>query len=205
MSSVLKRQPDQTRQKLLAAAFEEIHRSGFRSASLEAILETTGVTKGALYHHFGSKAELGYAVVDEMIRPFVEANWQPAVNAPNVIDAAIGLCRALTRERSERALECGCPFNNLINEMSPVDEGFRKRLQGLLDDWRNGTARALRQGQQRGTVRKDVEPVAAAAFIISSVEGCIGLAKAHQSREFLEASMRGLIDYLEHLRPTPCA
>lgn len=204
MSSVLKRQPDQTRQKLLAAAFEEIHRSGFRSASLESILEATGVTKGALYHHFGSKAELGYAVVDEMIRPFVEANWKPAINAPNVIDAAITLCHDLTRQRSERALECGCPFNNLINEMSPVDEGFRERLQQLLNDWRNGTAQALRQGQLRGTVRPDVDPDAAAAFIISAAEGCVGLAKANQSREFLEAGMKGLIDYLEHLRPLPC-
>lgn len=199
-----KRQPDLTRQKLLDCAFEEIHRNGFRAASLDAILEKTGVTKGALYHHFGSKQELGYAVVDEMVRPYVEANWQPALNAPNVVDAAIALCHELTRQRSARALECGCPFNNLINEMSPVDEGFRERLQNLLNEWRSGTAQALRQGQLRGTVRRDVDPAAAAAFIISAAEGCIGLAKANQSREFFEAGMRGLIDYLEHLRPHPC-
>lgn len=196
-----RRQPDQTRQRLLEAAFEEIHRSGFRAASLDAILETTGVTKGALYHHFGSKTELGYAVVEELIRPFVEANWKPVLDAPNVIDAAIGLCHELTRQRSERALECGCPFNNLINEMAPVDDGFRARLKHLLDGWRDGIVQALAQGQLRGTVRRDAEPAAAAAFIISSVEGCIGLAKAHQSREFLEAGMRGLADYLEYLRP----
>ena len=201
MNTALKRHPDLTRQKLLEAAFDEIHRSGFRAASLDAILETTGVTKGALYHHFGSKAELGYAVVEEMVRPFVEANWQPAMDAPNVIDAAIRLCRELTEQRSERTLECGCPFNNLINEMSPVDEGFRERLKSILNDWREGIVRALRQGQLQGTVRRDVEPAAAAAFVIGAAEGCIGLAKANQSREFLDAGMRGLIDYLEHLRP----
>ena len=201
MSTAARRQPDQTRQKLLECAFQEIHRSGFRSASLEAILDSSGMTKGALYHHFGSKAELGYAVVEEMIRPWIEANWKPAAKAENVIDAAIGLCRELTRIRSETAITCGCPFNNLINEMSPVDEGFRTRLQGILDDWRAGIAQALREGQRRGTVRKDAEPAAAAAFIIASIEGSVGLAKANQSREFLEAGMRGLIDYLEYLRP----
>ena len=201
MSTAARRQPDQTRQKLLECAFEEIHRSGFRSASLDSILDSSGMTKGALYHHFGSKAELGYAVVDEVIRPWVEENWKPAAQAENVIDAAIGLCRELTRIRSEKALTCGCPFNNLINEMSSVDEGFRTRLQGILNDWRQGIALALREGQRRGSVRKDAEPVAAAAFIIASIEGSIGLAKANQSREFLEAGMRGLIDYLEHLRP----
>lgn len=200
MNAPAKRQPDLTRQTLLSAAFEEIHRSGFRAASLDAILETTGVTKGALYHHFGSKAELGYAVVEEVIRPFVEAGWKPLLEAEDCVSGAIALCKQLSKQRSERAIECGCPFNNLINEMSPVDEGFRVRLQKILDEWREGLIQALRKGQARGVLRKDVEPAAAAAFIISSIEGSVGLAKAKQSREFLDASMRGLMDYLEQLR-----
>jgi AcrR family transcriptional regulator len=199
----VRRQPDVTRQALLEAAFNEIHRNGFRAASLDAILANVGVTKGALYHHFGSKQELGYAVVEEIIRPFVEENWKPAVEAPNMLDAAIELCRRLTRERSEMGLSYGCPFNNLINEMSPVDEGFRERLSAILHDWREGVSQAIAQGQSRGTVRKDVDPAAASAFIISCIEGCVGMGKATQSREFLESGFRGLIDYLEHLRPEP--
>jgi hypothetical protein len=42
-----KRNPDQTRHTLLQAAFEEIHQQGFQAASLETILATAGVTKGA--------------------------------------------------------------------------------------------------------------------------------------------------------------
>jgi TetR/AcrR family transcriptional regulator, transcriptional repressor for nem operon len=198
-----KRSPDLTRQNLLTAAFNEIHRNGFRAASLDAILASAGVTKGALYHHFGSKHELGYAVVEEIIRPFVEENWKPAAEAPDMIDAAIELCRRLTRERSEMGLAYGCPFNNLINEMSPVDEGFRERLSAILRDWRAGVSLAIAEGQRRGTIRKDVDPAAASAFIISCIEGCVGMGKAQQSREFLEAGFRGLIDYLEHLRPEP--
>ena len=196
-----KRQPDVTRQALLEAAFNEIHRNGFRAASLDNILASTGVTKGALYHHFGSKTDLGYAVVEEVIRPFVEENWRPAAEAEDVISAAILLCKRLTQERSEMGLSYGCPFNNLINEMSPVDEGFRERLGGILKDWRAGVVEALRRGQEKGTVRKDVAPADAAAFVIGAIEGCIGMGKATQSREFLEAGFRGLIDYLEHLRP----
>lgn len=200
-AAALKRQPDATRQELLLAAFEEIHKHGFRSASLDAIIEKTGVTKGALYHHFDNKAELGYAVVDEIIRPFVEQNWQPVTGADNVIDTAVALCKRLTRERSAMALSNGCPFNNLINEMSPVDEGFRTRLNGILKDWRAGIVKALKHGQTRGQVRKDVDVNDAAAFIIGAIEGCVGMGKASQSRELLESSFRGMTDYLEHLRP----
>jgi AcrR family transcriptional regulator len=196
-----RRAPDATRQKLLERAFEEIHRNGFRAASLDSILADAGVTKGALYHHFPSKAELGYAVVDEVVRPWMEQVWAPITEAHNPIDAAIGVIRERLRERTQMALSIGCPFNNLTQEMSGLDEGFRTRLSAILRDWRDATAAAMRRGQANGTVCADVDANAAAAFVISSVEGCVGMAKASQSQEFLEAGFRGLIEYLEHLRP----
>ena len=60
---------------------------------------------------------------------------------------------------------------------------------------------AMLRGQANGTVCADVDARAAAAFVISSIEGCVGMAKASQSREFLGAGFHGLIEYLEHLRP----
>lgn len=196
-----RKQPDRTRQRLLESAFEEIHCNGFRAASLNAILKKAGVTKGALYHHFGSKQALGYAVVDEMVRPFVEARWRPAVESSDPVAAGIAVVREMLVTRADMAASLGCPFNNLCQEMSPVDEGFRKRLNAILHDWRESTIEGLRRGQKQGHVRRDADPKAAAAFIIASVEGCIGMAKASRSKEFLQAGMAGLIDYLEHLRP----
>ena len=201
MSLTSRRTPDATRQKLLKRAFEEIHRNGFRAASLESILADAGVTKGALYHHFENKAELGYAVVEEVVRPWMEETWRPVVESDNPIDAAIATIRERLKARSEMALTLGCPFNNLTQEMSGIDEGFRSRLSAILHDWREATAGALRRGQANGTVCADVDARAAAAFVISSIEGCVGMAKASQSREFLQAGFHGLIEYLEHLRP----
>lgn len=200
-ATAARRTPDATRQKLLERAFEEIHRNGFRAASLDSILEDAGVTKGALYHHFANKAELGYAVIDEVVRPRIEEMWRPVADAGNPIDAALLAIRDRLRERADLALAFGCPFNNLCQEMSPVDEGFRTRLNRILHEWRDAVTDALRRGQHNGSVCRDVDPRAAAAFIVSSIEGCVGMAKASQSREFLEAGFRGLVEYLEHLRP----
>jgi AcrR family transcriptional regulator len=66
------RDPARTPERLLRAAFQEMHLSGFRSADLNAILAAAGVTKGALYHHFDRKEALGYAVVEEKL-PFEDA------------------------------------------------------------------------------------------------------------------------------------
>ncbi len=199
-----RKQPDRTRQQLLESAFAEIHRNGFRGASLETILRETGVTKGALYHHFGSKAKLGLAVIEEMVRPFVEANWKPVLEEDNIIDAAISLTRRLTAERNDFALELGCPFNNLIQEMSPIDEDFRNALNAILQDWRDGLVQGLKCGQQRGEIRQDICPEATGDFIISAIEGCVGMTKASQSQAFYLNAIQGLEQYLEQLRPV-CA
>ena len=58
------RNPEQTRDRLLQAAFQEVFRHGFQSAGIDAILAATNVTKGALYYHFESKEALGFAVIE---------------------------------------------------------------------------------------------------------------------------------------------
>ncbi|MDO9454374.1 MAG: TetR/AcrR family transcriptional regulator [Stagnimonas sp.] len=195
------RQPDVTRTRLLECAFEEIHQRGFRSASLDSILLKAGVTKGALYHHFSNKAALGYAVVDELLRPLMEHYWLPLAEAQDPIASAIAGIKKRRDRLKANLLAYGCPFNNLAQEMSPIDEGFRTRLQGILDDWRHTLAAALERGKENGTVRTDVNTPAAAIFIISALEGVIGMGKASQSSVLYEQGLRGLVEYLERLRP----
>src|SRR5215467_11864099 len=67
--------PDRTRERLLQAAFREIHRSGFQGASIDAILAATNVTRGALYYHFENKETLGYAVVEEKVAKLTRDRW----------------------------------------------------------------------------------------------------------------------------------
>lgn len=67
--------PERARERLLQAAFREVYRSGFRSASLDAILGETGVTKGALYYHFDGKQALGHAIVEEVIADLHRDKW----------------------------------------------------------------------------------------------------------------------------------
>src|ERR1700752_5044765 len=90
------RDPERTRERLLQAAFREIYRSGFQSASLDAILASAGVTKGALYYYFKSKQALGYAVVEEVIAPYNYGQWvRPLQNGKDPVDALIGAVQAI--------------------------------------------------------------------------------------------------------------
>ena len=109
-----KRNPEDTREAILQAAFEEIWEHGFQAASLDRILSRTGVTKGALYHHFNNKLELGYAVIEDVIRPQMLSTWLLAMSeSDNPLDSLRRALRSIHQERADRACQCGCPLNNL--------------------------------------------------------------------------------------------
>ena len=196
------REPDVTRSKLLAAAFEEIHRHGFQAASLDRILARAGVTKGALYHHFPDKAALGYAVVEEVVSAPVLAVYLDELEEST--DPLTTLQEVLRRRADffmSGGVELGCPLNNLAQEMSPLDEKFRRRVAQTLEAWTDGYTRALERAQALGQVRPDVSPARVAAFIVAAVEGAFGTAKNARSVETLRSNLDVLVSFLDTLRP----
>lgn len=193
------RDPERTRELLLQAAFQEVYRSGFQRADLDRIPAITGVTKGALYYHFDSKAALGYAIVDEVIAGLMRDRWlRPLRGAADPIETLISVLERMPVRPED--VRCGCPLNNLAQEMSPLDEAFRKRLARVFRDWNEGIATALSKGQSEGTVRRDLDARQGATFLIATYEGYVSLAKTAQDVGMLKAGIRNIIYWLQSLR-----
>lgn len=194
-----RRNAGHTRERLLNAAFEEVYRSGFRGSDLNTILAKAGVTKGALYHHFDGKDALGHAIVENVIAKITQDKWlAPLDDVDDPIDALIGILDSTGT--SEAEVNGGCPLNNLAQEMSPLDEGFRLRLSEIFTNWIGGVTDALRLGQVNGKVRRDIDPRETATFFVASYEGYISLAKTGQDARVLRSGIRQLRVYLEGLR-----
>lgn len=193
--------PDQTRKSLLEAAYLEIQRHGFQAASLADILSHTGLTKGALYHHFPNKLALGYAVVDEVIREEIASYWiTPLAAHENPIDGLRRILQQVAQDMGQQCTQSGCLLNNLAQEMSLVDEGFRQRINNIYIDWRAAMGQALVKGQFNHSVRPEINPHAAATFIVAAIEGCVSMAKNANDVNLLFECGEGLMHYLETLR-----
>jgi len=193
------RDPERTRERLLRAGFQEVYRTGFQSASIDTILAATNVTKGALYYHFDSKEDLGHAIVEEIVAKLPQDNWlRPLERGKNPIDALIGIVQA-TSVRPED-VKGGCPLVNWAQEMSPLDEQFRKRLETIFNAWQEGIATALRRGQSQGTVRRDLVPEETAGFLIAMYEGYVLLAKNAQDAKVWNVGIRNIVGWLRSLR-----
>lgn len=195
------RNPDVTRKRILDAAFNAIYRNGYQGTRLGEIIDATGLTKGALYHHFPNKQALGYAVVDEIIREMLLDMWvRPLDASADPYRTLIDMVAMLGSSVGGQLSSLGCPLNNLAQEMSPLDEGFRMRLDAVYTEWHDALMSVLVQARQEGTIRQDIDPDAVATFIIASLEGCIGMSKNAQSVQRLTGCTKGLVDYLESMR-----
>ena len=193
------RDPERTRERLLQAAFREVSRSGFQSAGIDTILAATNVTKGALYYHFNSKEALGYAIVDEIVAKLTRDRWlRPLLSDGQPIDILIGIVRRIPARPED--VRVSCPLLNLAQEMSPLDEQFRKRLERIFIAWQEGVATLLRKGQSQGTVRRDLNPDETASFLVAMVEGTASLAKVAQDVKVWEVGIRNIVEWLRSLR-----
>jgi AcrR family transcriptional regulator len=190
-----------TRDKILKTAYGEFYQNGFQGGSLNRIITDAGIAKGALFHHFRGKQDLGYHVVDEVIRPYFQTKWvSPLLHSKDPIRDIKRIMLTTLKEDSEMLCK-GCPLNNLAQEMSPLDEGFRTRINLIYDEWRSSIAQAFKNGIEQGNVRKDASPRRVSAFIVSALSGMVGTAKTAQSLQLLTASAEAMFGYLESLRP----
>ena len=195
------RDSERTRERLLQAAFREVYKVGFQSAGIDTILAATNVTKGALYYHFESKEALGHTIIEEIIAEIVRDRWVLPLQRSkdkNPVDALIGIVQAIpARPRDVRS---GCPLVNLAQEMSQLDEQFRKRLEMVFHAWQEEIALALRRGQSQGIVRRDLVPEATASFLIAMVEGYEVLAKNAQDAKVWHMGIKYIVGWLGSLR-----
>ena len=194
------KQPDLTRDKILHSAFCEIHRQGFQAASIANILQDTGLTKGALYHHFPTKQALGLAVIDEVIRQRLDQLiFSRLRDSDKPVEALLDVIATIHKKVPADFVMLGCPLNNLMQEMSALDQLFQQQLSGVLGIWQKTVEDALKRGQQQGEIREDVDYKAAALFVVSAWEGCIGVAKNMQSPKAFESCMKQLHVYVAGL------
>ncbi|MFF0284489.1 ScbR family autoregulator-binding transcription factor [Rhodococcus aetherivorans] len=153
-----------TRQQILDGAAAQFERYGYEGAGLAGIVESIGVTKGALYFHFSSKDGLAQALIDEQHRRSI---------------AAVDAVAALDRPALEQVVMLSYAMARQMLEDPIVRAGIRLTLElsatdgppGPYLDWiaacRDLTARAVTEGD----VRASIDPDVLARFVIAAYNG----------------------------------
>ncbi len=192
--------PD-TRDRILINMFLDVRKNGFQGLRADKVIANMDITKGALYHYFANKQAIGSAIIEEIIRPRYLHFYQELASCQNnPIDKMQEHLQMLVKMATEEEVSLGCPLNNLVQEMSPIEEDFRLSMKAIVDEIHSSIAEALRRGQAAGVVHPDVEPEQIAPFFFAGIEGAYSTAKVRKDAAVFKNIMKVLSAFLDTLR-----
>src|SRR5215468_2309537 len=117
--------------RILEVARDLFYHRGYLATSVDDIIAEAKVAKSNFYYHFKSKEDLGIAVLEMRCSEFEAARNSTLCNCELMPRERLGsFLRMLFRPKADQH-PTGCPFGNLVAEMSEHSERFRCYLSRL--------------------------------------------------------------------------
>jgi len=190
-----------TRIHILEKSFQLIYKNGYQATSVDKIIESTQVSKGAFYYHFKDKEKMGLAMIKEVIAPRLDRLLiNPLQNANDPLEQIYLTIKKNLLDDTDFDVQYGCPINNLIQEMSPIKDSFKSSLQNVIEYWKKAIVVVLENGKKQGIVNKSVDSNSVADFIIVGYEGLRGTGKVYRTVALYKSYLKQLNYYLNTLK-----
>ncbi|MDO7137208.1 TetR/AcrR family transcriptional regulator [Algibacter lectus] len=190
-----------TKQTILNESFKLFYKNGFKTTSVDTIMKTTKLTKGAFYHHYKNKKELGLAVISLKLQERVfKGMIEPLQQTGNVVDILENTFSERLKSFSLHDKKHGCPTNNFINEIGDFETTYQMALKHIIDSWRDALIHLLERGKTEGSIKQTTSSEAVAVYLISAFEGVRGIRKLYDTDVILDQYIAGLSIYLEQIK-----
>ncbi len=195
MARKTKEEAERTRQALLQAALTVFSQKGYTAATLEEIAHAAGVTRGAIYWHFHSKAELYTTLVAEVSAQTEGVVNRAAAEGGSFLDifrrVMIRLLELLEEDATFRAVQELVLFKTEI--VPELREGMKLKA-ATFRAIEARVAAVLQTGMASGAVRADLDPVIGARAALTYINGIIFTWLFDQTAFSLRACAPALVD-----------
>ncbi len=146
--------PEGLRARVLDAAADLFEVRGYHATSMKDLMQATGVSGGALHHHFPTKKSLALAVIADRVAPAVRRTWiDPIRAAPSLAKGITGVFAEIVSAVDARGRVAGCPLNNLALELVLSDADFRSAIDAVFVEWQSALVERI--AGTRGGARLD--------------------------------------------------
>jgi TetR/AcrR family transcriptional regulator, transcriptional repressor for nem operon len=193
----------ETREKILSEAARLFALKGYHDTKLEEVLRAAQVTTGAFFHHFGSKQDLGFAVIDRHMekRRLLLGTIEKRLPPPPGDDPLFHVFRRLDaisemiRRREGR--KGGCIIGNLSTELSDTHDAFRQRLTACFEEMELEFRPHLAVAALKYCPKRTVDADALAQYIVAIIEGSIMVMRAQRDRHMIARHFDLLKEHLK--------
>lgn len=190
--------------KLIDITFDLLYKQGYCATNIREILEIANITKGSMYYHFKSKHDLVLSSMKYYLEQTLKHHWiEPLEQSEKPIETLITQIKLYQDMFSDKnsflELNHGCPLSNFILDMSDKDELFFEYLKDVYERWIESIEKALKQAKELKQTHTNFSVKDQAIFIISSLEGSIGSAKALNQGKVLKSGFTVLEEHIRKL------
>jgi AcrR family transcriptional regulator len=154
-----------TRRKILDAAIDVFNEVGYASADRGTIIERTGMTKGAFYHHFDSMESLASAIIEEGAKLVLEVlggmsdSFSPALE--NMVHGSFVTADLFASDKAARTAE----------QLTLAFGKFNETGASVYAKWVDGMATEVSRAIAEGDLREDLDPKRVSEAIIGATFG----------------------------------
>lgn len=197
----MKKDGSATRQSVIDKSLQIFSVKGFYNASINDILDATGLTKGGFYGHFASKEDLWIAAYEQAVK-----TWKGIVfrGVRDVADPIERIMKTIENDlRDYIGLEVfagGCFFFNSLVELSGQSSSLSSRVLRGFEDFSRLLASWLEEADGKGLLRPGLDLKAVADFLVTSINGAAALYAAARDPRILRQTVQQLRLYLDHLK-----
>jgi AcrR family transcriptional regulator len=189
-----------TRQHIVERAAPVFNQRGYAGASMRDLVEATGLEKGGIYNHFGSKEALALAsldhAVDLMSARFIAARDPEAPAA----DQLIAIVHAFAESARRPIVAGGCPIMNTAIEADDTNPELRAHARMAMSEWHRLIGAIAKRGVELHELAPDIDRFALATLITSSLEGALMLSQLYDDPAHMDRVVDHLDDHIEGLR-----
>jgi TetR/AcrR family transcriptional repressor of nem operon len=156
-----------TRDRILDAAEHLVIENGFAATSVDQVLDAASTSKGAFFHHFASKLELGRALVRRYVAAdlaHLERALADTAGITDPVERALAFVRVFEDTADElMSTQSGCLYMSVLTERQLGSTG--EPILGAVVAWREAYAGLLRAALGPRSPRVDVDALADLLFV----------------------------------------
>jgi AcrR family transcriptional regulator len=191
-----------TMHRMQVKGLELFYKKGYYNTSIDDILKSLELSKGAFYHHFVSKEEFFISIIQNlMVQKVYGMLIEPLENRDDPF-MAISECfenALLTAENN--ILDQGFILGNFMSEFNGRNPEIMKYLSDLYKVWEVNMVTLLQKGKLNGYLDRHVDIEGVATYLIASFMGVRTLMVEGNARMLRYNYMQQLRGYFRMLGP----
>ena len=164
---------------------------------MQDIMDATGLEKGGLYRHFGSKQDLAVEAFRYTLGQVVERRTHGLADIPNAVDKLRYMLNAFIETPSP--VPGGCPLMNTAVDADDTNPELLALASEGIRAWKSRIVKIICDGIKSGEIKIEVPPAKIANLLVATLEGALLISRLEGNRSALRDVRVSLEDVLNNL------